>query len=99
MAQILDKFSIRRFKGIADMELERVGAFNIFLGANNAGKTSVLEAIFLLTGMSNPELPVRISNQRNYLVRTFENLSYLFHSLDTDTPADADSDNIVLCLD
>ena len=68
------------------MELERVGAFNIFLGANNAGKTSVLEAIFLLTGMSNPQLPVMISNHRNYIVNTFDNLSYLFHSLDTDTP-------------
>ena len=86
MAQHLDSFLVRRFKGIADIRFEHLGAFNVFLGANNTGKTSLLEAVFLLTGMSNMQLPIVIHNQRNYLVRTFEDLSYLFHDLDMDTP-------------
>ena len=86
MAQRFDSFSVRRFKGTADIEFEQLGAFNVFLGANNTGKTSLLEAVFLLAGMSNLQLPIVIHNQRNYLVRAFEDLSYLFHDLDMDTP-------------
>ena len=83
--QHLDKLRISGFRGLSSLDLDDLGSFNILLGANDVGKTSILEAIFLLLGFPNIELPIRIQhNWRNYLVREFDGLSPLFHKLDVD---------------
>ena len=82
----LHKVEIRRFRGLAQLELDELGAFNLLLGANDVGKTSVLEAIFLLAGSANPQLPVRLQNWRNLIVQNFDALGLLFHGLELDTP-------------
>ncbi|MCY3839150.1 MAG: AAA family ATPase [Gammaproteobacteria bacterium] len=82
----LDGLSVRGFKALADVELHPLGAFNVFLGANDVGKTSVLEAVFLLTGISNLQLPISVQNHRKYLVQSFDDLSYFFHDLNVDAP-------------
>jgi hypothetical protein len=41
----LESLTIRAFRGLRDVELERLGRINLLVGANNSGKTSVLEAI------------------------------------------------------
>ena len=66
--------------------MENLGTFNVLIGANDVGKTSVLEAIFLLTGSANLELPIRVQNWRGYLIREFDDLSLLFGGLDLDVP-------------
>ena len=75
------RINIRNFRGFNDITLDNIGKFNILLGANNIGKTSVLEAIFLLTCMSAGESPVALQNSRNLRVRSFQDLSYYFHDL------------------
>ena len=50
--QHLERIEIRRFRGLSKLHLDKLGNFNLLLGANDVGKTSVLEAIFLLTGMT-----------------------------------------------
>ena len=82
----LHKVEIHRFRGLAQLELDGLGAFNLLLGANDVGKTSVLEAVFLLAGFANLELPVRLQNWRNFLVQDFDALGLFFHGLDLDTP-------------
>ena len=77
---------VRHFKGLDSIELEDLGCFNILLGANDVGKTSLLEGVFLLTGLSNLQLPITIQNLRNFVVQAFDDLSYYFHRLDIDTP-------------
>lgn len=79
-----DSVTIRRFRGLEDLELDGLGRFNLFVGANDVGKTSVLEAVFLLCGMGNPILLVPIQNRRNYLVKKFDDLSNLFYRLNTE---------------
>ena len=73
----LHKLEIRGFRGLAQLELDALGAFNLLLGANDVGKTSVLEAVFLLGGFANLQLPVRLQNWRNYLVQDFDALGML----------------------
>ena len=80
----LDKLAIRGFRGLETINFDDFGAFNVFLGANDTGKTSVLESVFLVAGLSNLSLLVSIQNQRNYVVRTFDDLSYIFHKLKLD---------------
>ena len=78
-----DKLVIRGFRGLSEIDIDGLGAFNILLGANDVGKTSILETIFLLTNPAEPKLPVRIQNWRNYLVHEIDDLVSIFHRLDS----------------
>ena len=48
-SQPMDSLAIRGFRGLEALTLEDLGRFNLLLGANDVGKTSVLEAVFLLS--------------------------------------------------
>jgi energy-coupling factor transporter ATP-binding protein EcfA2 len=41
----LDDITIHAFRGLRNLTLEKLGRINLIVGANNSGKTSVLEAI------------------------------------------------------
>lgn len=43
---MLEEFKIKNFKCFKQFELDNLGRINIFLGSNNVGKSSILEAIF-----------------------------------------------------
>ncbi len=86
-----DKLTISRFRGLSRLELDGLGDFNVLLGANDVGKTSVLEAIFLLTGFANLNLPVRVTNWRNYVVHDFDALSLFFNDLNTKDPIEIEA--------
>jgi len=52
---MIDKLTLQNFKGIesAEIELERL---TVIVGPNASGKTSVLQALHLLSQMANPDL-------------------------------------------
>ncbi len=77
-----NRLTVRRFRGLRDVSLEGLGALNVLVGANDTGKTSLLEAIFLLSGSGNLTVPIRVQNLRDHLVHTLDDLSYLFHECD-----------------
>ncbi|MGA1356538.1 MAG: AAA family ATPase, partial [Prochlorothrix sp.] len=47
---MLKTLSIDNFRGFKHFELKPLGQINLLVGANNSGKTSILEAIYLLMG-------------------------------------------------
>ena len=47
----INDFTIHRFRGLRDLKLEGLGQVNLFVGNNNSGKTSALEAFSIY---SNP---------------------------------------------
>lgn len=55
---------IENFRGIRSCEINDFARINLFIGRNSCGKTTVLESFFLLTGISNPILTVKIQNLR-----------------------------------
>ena len=61
---------IKGFKGIKQLTLEDCRQINLIVGKNNTCKTSVLESIFLLTGMSIPENLDKLNNLRGILYHT-----------------------------
>ena len=64
---MLERLRIRRFRGFDDLEIEKLSRINLVAGANNAGKTTLLEAIFLLGAGGNPRLALN-----RHVVRTME---------------------------
>lgn len=78
---LLKELTIENFRGFDKVELKDFSKINIILGKNNSGKTSILEAIFLLAGMSNPTLPDNINRFRGIGSIDARNLKYLFHNI------------------
>lgn len=75
------KLEIENFRGIERLEIEDLGNVNLLLGQNNSSKTSILEAIFLLIGFTNPELIIRIHNFRDFFLNEANDLSFIFRDL------------------
>lgn len=47
---MLTQLKIRNFRGFQDLTMDSLKAINLIAGENNTGKTSLLEAVFLLAG-------------------------------------------------
>lgn len=82
MSSYFYDIEICNFRGIDHLKVDGLTSVNVLVGANNAGKTSVLEAIFMLSGMSNPWVPTRANYLRNSQLATIDGTRYLFHNLD-----------------
>ena len=74
---------IKNFRGIKHLLIDDFSRVNVFLGQNNSGKSSVLEAIFLLAGMSNPDLPLGLNKVRTRIFRNtyLQEVRYQFYNL------------------
>lgn len=57
-------FSIENFKCFDSLKLKSLERVNLIAGANNTGKTALLEAVFLLIGRNNPALTLNINALR-----------------------------------
>lgn len=85
-AMKLKRLSINHFRGIKSLELEGFRTVNLFYGKNNSFKTSILEAVFMLIGVSNPGLVVRINNFRGLSHNKADDFRFIFHHLDYSNP-------------
>jgi hypothetical protein len=54
-------FKIRNFRCFQELELDDLALVNLIAGANNVGKTALLEAIFLHCGAYNPQLTLTVN--------------------------------------
>ncbi|MDD9819304.1 MAG: AAA family ATPase [Nitrospira sp.] len=70
---------IERFRGIQSLEMGGLERVNLFVGKNNCGKTSVLEAAFLLSNISNPDLLIGMQNIRGVVVEDSSALRDFFY--------------------
>ena len=61
---MLTRMAIRNFRVFNKLDVEDLAPINLFTGLNNAGKTSLLEAVFLLSSGGNPEMAIN-----NHVVR------------------------------
>ncbi len=51
---MLSSIHIDGYRGLKDFQMSGLGRINLLVGPNNSGKTSVLEAIYLLSSMGDP---------------------------------------------
>ena len=77
---------IDRFRGIRQSLIEGFKQINLFFGKNNCGKSSLLESLFLASGLSNPLLPVHVNLMRGYAKSRLSDLKLDFYNLDSSQP-------------
>ena len=73
--------TIENFRGIKKLKIDDLKRVNLLVGRNNCGKTSVLEAVFLLSGMSNSDLPLNIQTRRGLAVLNAQDMLSIFKNL------------------
>ena len=83
---------IKNFRGINHLKIDDFSRVNILLGQNSSGKSSVLECLLLMMGMSNPDLPQTINSIRSRIYSGFADLTYIFHRLDLKTKPEISSE-------
>lgn len=80
---IFNQIDILGFRGIKEAHIQKLNQVNLFFGKNNCGKSSVLDAVFLISGLSNPKLPFNINILRDYRKLGEKDIALDFYGLDT----------------
>ena len=55
---MLKRLQIRNFRGFNALKIDQLSGINLIAGKNNSGKTSLLEAVFLLAGGGNAQMAI-----------------------------------------
>lgn len=83
---MFNKIEIERFRGIKYASIEGFKQINLFFGKNNCGKSSLLESLFLASGLSNPLLPIHMNFMRGYNKSRLNDLKLDFYNLESSQP-------------
>lgn len=83
---MLSKLVLKGYRGFEDYRLDSLTRVNLLVGANNSGKTSILEAIHLLVSGGDPMVLSGIARRRGEINiglsepgrRTFADVSHFF---------------------
>jgi hypothetical protein len=78
----LESVHIQRFRCFDDFKITGFRQITLVAGANNVGKTALLEAIFLLYGPASPDLPGMLNLNRQlsgHVIVPLEFWGWLFH--------------------
>ncbi len=87
---MLERLHVRSFRGLKELEVSPLSRINLVAGKNNAGKTTLLEAIFLLGSAGNPRVAlnshlIRLEPDTAVLTSISETVwTPLFFALETD---------------
>ena len=78
---MINSLSIRNFKGLDKFDLQDISRINLLGGKNNAGKTTILEALFMFYDRLNPNMILRQYNY-NDMLSLRENVMRMFAGVD-----------------
>lgn len=97
---MLQSIRIEGFRGIEEIELKGLRSVNLFIGENNSGKTSILEAIQLLEDENVLLNMYQVASRRENLLQNLrvrfgiaDALLYCFHKGNGDIRVEAFDDN------
>ena len=63
---MFERLRIRNYRGFTDLGIDRLARINLFTGRNNSGKTTLLEALFLLCGAGNVQMALNANVMREF---------------------------------
>ena len=75
----LKELEITTFRGIQHLHVDNIGMVNVFIGGNNVGKSTLLEATFMLAAMAHPLLPTQVNFLREAQSGSLAHMKYLFN--------------------
>lgn len=81
-----ENIQVRNFRCITRLDVDDLAQVNLFVGQNNCGKTTLLEAFFLLIGATNPELPAKVNIFRGLPFVSNDLWASYFYNLDSTIP-------------
>ncbi|WP_173179958.1 AAA family ATPase [Desulfosarcina ovata] len=73
--------NIKEFKKFEKVMLEDLTMVNLFAGVNNSGKTSILEAVALLTSLNSPRAFIDLGRRRSQLTSESLNVKWFIGEL------------------
>ncbi len=77
----LDSLTIKNFRMLEDVEIEKLGHVNLIVGKNNSGKSTVLEALALLASGFEPKIIETVTFNRDIERHNF-NKNYTIPHID-----------------
>lgn len=81
--ELFKSLKVKDFRGVDDLSFDDLSFVNVFLGENNSGKSTVLEAILLILNMSNPDTLLQINGIRaRKLFSGVSELKYYFRNME-----------------
>jgi len=78
------QIEIKNFRGIKELKVENLKKFNVFVGDNGSGKTSILDAVYISINPNNPDLPRRTNEFRKIDEISERSWKALFNNFDSD---------------
>ncbi len=79
---MIKSIEINHFKSISKIKLDDFKRVNLIVGKNNSSKTTILEALFLCIGPSNPQLILNINNLRGLSLSEADDFRFIFYNLE-----------------
>ncbi len=80
---MFNKIKVDNFKSFKSLTVDNLSQVNIFFGKNNCGKSTFLESVFMLSGMTNPEMLLRCNRLRGF--SRISDFSFFFHNFNSDS--------------
>lgn len=80
----IQSIEIKNFRSIRYLQSPEFGQFNLITGRNTSGKSSLLEALFLSVGPTNPTLAARIHEFRKMHFNSDDVFRFIFRNLSLD---------------
>lgn len=90
---MFENIKINNFRGIKSAEIGGLKGVNLFWGKNNCGKSTLLDALFIISGLSNPQLPLTVNFLRDYVSFGEKDLFLNFYNFQTSSPIEFYSKN------
>lgn len=90
---MFENIKINNFRGIRSAEIDGLKGVNLFWGKNNCGKSTLLDALFIVSGLSNPQLPLTVNFLRDYVGFGEKDLYLNFYNFQTSSPIEFYSKN------
>lgn len=73
---LMDSFEVENFRSLKHLELKGLARVNLLVGKNNSGKTSVLEALYMVLSVGSTSGISTIEHERNIKIVDFRQLFY-----------------------
>ncbi len=84
-------FTVKNFRCFSELTVEPLARVNLITGANNVGKTALLEAIFVHIAPTNPRMTIQLLGARGVQCRNKDDISemwaWYFNEKQTGRPA------------